>query len=70
LLKLGYSPWPLFKRFNCDKILGAILLTTDTGSGIRRIGTELVRQSEEVGRKEGCKVASVLVTGKIFERAG
>lgn len=63
---LGYNVWNTFNTYNCDKVLSAICLCS-VNSGIRGVGTELVKQSEELGREEGCAMTSVVVTGQLFQ---
>lgn len=71
---LEYSVWNLFDQFKCDKILSGMCLCSRKDSGIRGIGTELLRQSEMVGIEEGCAVSAAVASGnysgKIFMRAG
>ena len=68
--KLKYDIWPLFDEFGCQKILSAVCVCTATESRVKGLGTELVKQSESLGREKGCDYSVVLVTGlysgKIF----
>jgi len=71
---LDYSIWSLFDQFKCDKILSGMCLCSLKDSGIRGIGTELLKQSEMLGIEKGCAVSAAVASGnysgKIFLRAG
>ena len=71
---LDYSVWNLFDEFKVDKILCGMCLCSMKGSGIRGVGTELLKQSEMVGKEAGCAVSAAVASGnysgKIFMRSG
>jgi len=72
--ELEYNVWKYHEEFSVEKILSDGCLCSLKDSGIRGVGTELLRQSEAIGREEGCEMTSALVTGlysgKIFRNAG
>lgn len=72
--ELQFNVWDYHDQFKVEKILNCGALCSLKDSGIRGIGTELVRQSEAAGIEAGCEMASAIVTGlysgKIFKKAG
>ena len=61
--KLDYALWDTFDELGCQRILGDVCVCTSRESRLKGLGTELVKQAEEVGREKGCEYAVNIVTG-------
>ena len=63
-----------FKQYNCTKIYECKALCSARSHGIKGLGTEMVRRTEELSKELGCTHSFVFVTGKysqrVFERSG
>ena len=71
---LNFSVWKFFDEYKCTTIYDDRGLCSARGHGIRGLGGELIRRSEELSKQRGCTHAIAMTTGKYskiaFERQG
>ena len=69
LLKLlglfGFDTWKMFDQLGCDEIYEDAAVCSARSSGVRGIGTELCKRTEELARDLGCTHTYAAVTGRI-----
>jgi len=63
LNRLKYDVWTQFGLLECDRILLCLALCSARFHGIKGLGTELIKRSDEVGRERGCQYAYTYATG-------
>lgn len=72
--RLEFDVWKFFDKYQCQAIYDDRGLCSARGHGIRGLGAELIRRSEELGRQRGCDLVCAITTGKYsklaFERGG
>jgi len=72
--RLDFDVWKFFDEYNCTTIYDDKGLCSARGHGIKGLGGELVKRSEELSKQRGCTHAIAITTGKYskiaFERQG
>merc|ERR1719410_2020177 len=73
-IKADYDVWHMFGYLGCDLIYEDKAVCSSRFCGVKGLGTELCRRSEELARNLGCTHTYAAVTGnysrKIFEKLG
>jgi len=71
---LEFDIWSFFDKYRCRSIYDDRGLCSSRGHGIKGLGAELLRRSEQLGKQRGCTLACAITTGKYskiaFERQG
>ena len=62
--KLQYDVWQMFGKRNCNLIYEDKGVCSARESGVRGLGTELCRRTEELAKQLGCTHTYATVTGK------
>ena len=62
--RLQYDVWQMFGKLNCDLIYEDKAVCSARESGVRGLGTELCRRTEELAKELGCTHTYAMVTGK------
>eukprot|EP00092_Neocalanus_flemingeri_P035895 GFUD01039082.1.p1 GENE.GFUD01039082.1~~GFUD01039082.1.p1 ORF type:complete len:248 (+),score=49.66 GFUD01039082.1:47-745(+) len=71
---LGYNVWKMFDELGCDMIYEDKAVCSARSAGVRGLGTELCKRTENLAKEMGCTHTYACVTGKysrkIFEKLG
>jgi len=72
--KIEYNVWRMFDVCGCDLIYEDKAVCSARSSGVKGLGTEMCRRTENLAKELGCTHTYALVTGnysrKIFEKLG
>jgi len=66
--QLEYDVWKMFNKFGCDLIYEDKAVCSARTSGVRGLGTELCKRTEDLARDLGCTYTYAAVTGKYSRR--
>ena len=71
---VDYNVWNMFEKLGCEKIYEEKCICSSRSSGVRGLGTELVRRGELLAKSLDCQYIYTIVTGnyskRIFDNLG
>jgi len=71
---VDYQPYKMLAKLPCEVMYDDKAVSSARWHGVKGLGTELVRRSEELARSRGCTHTYAVVTGnysaKIFDKLG
>ena len=65
LALVGFDVWKMFAELSCDQIYEDVAVCSARFSGVRGLGTELVRRTDALAKELGATHSYAAVTGTL-----